>query len=135
MKVVYCGIVSMRYPMTIRGKVIQGSGRGRSLGTPTINVDPTSAPGDLQHGVYACFVTLDRTKMMGALHYGPRPVFHDSLSLEVHILDAMITEVPPSIEIEIIGRIRDIRHFASKEELFLRIQTDITEVRGMLQGA
>lgn len=121
--------------MTIRGRVIEGSGRGRSLGTPTINVDPKSAPVDLQHGVYACFVTLDRKQTMGALHYGPRPVFNDSLSLEVHVLDTVIVAVPPSVEIQVIGRIRDVKHFASREELLLQIQTDIGQARGMLQDA
>lgn len=125
----------MDYPITVLGRVIEGSKRGRNIGMPTINVDPSGAPKNLQHGVYACFVILDHTKLMGALHYGLRPVFNDSLSLEVHVLDTVIKTVPPSIKIQIIGRIRDVTHFPSKEQLLLQIQKDITEVRGMLQSA
>lgn len=125
----------MHYPIKILGTVITGSGRGRTLGTPTINIDPACAGQELQSGVYASFVTIEGKRLMGALHYGLRPVFKDSLSLEVHVLDRVITAVPASVEIDVIGRIRDVQNFASKEELMDRIQEDITVVRGMLRSA
>ncbi len=71
---------------------------------------------------------------MGAMHYGPRPVFKDSVSLEVHVLDAHLASVPSSIDVEIIGRIRDVENFESPEALTLRIRKDIQEARGMLSA-
>ena len=72
---------------------------------------------------------------MGAMHYGPRPVFADSVSFEIHLLDVVPKERPENVDIAIVGKIRDIKHFPSPEALKTAIEHDIREVRAMLSHA
>lgn len=111
---------------------IRGSSRGKKLGIPTINVDPSSAPKELQHGIYACWITIGTKQYGGAMHYGPRPVFQDVDSLEVHVLDATIDEVPRTVTIKVVARIRDVQDFPCATALMERIAEDMKEARAIL---
>lgn len=123
-------------PLSIKNAaVVGGRGRGKTIGIPTINIDPANAPEELKCGIYACFVTINGTKFKGAMHYGPRPVFKDTETLEIHILDAAPADIPATVDIDIIGRIRDVEDFATPEALTERIQGDIAEARAMLEQA
>ena len=125
----------MNLPLTIHSaKVVSGAGRGRKLGIPTINVDPSCAPEELSQGIYACFAVVGDKKYMGAMHYGPRPVFHDSFSLEVHIIDAVLETVPETIDLSIVSYIRDVQDFPTTEALLARIEKDIHETRAILHS-
>ncbi len=112
--------------------IVHGRGRGKGLGVPTINIDLSVVPEDLAYGIYACRITLNEKTYMGAMHYGSRPVFKDSVAFEVHIIDATVTEIPEIADIEIVGYIREIEDFPTPAELVKRIQQDIVEARGML---
>jgi riboflavin kinase/FMN adenylyltransferase len=114
--------------------VVSGRNRGRRIGIPTINIKLDDIPRSLQHGIYACRVRVAGTTYNGALHYGPRPVFNDTETLEVHIIDSVIHAVPHTIDIEIIGFIREVADFHSTEALLKRIQEDVTIARGMLHS-
>ncbi len=114
--------------------VISGRGRGKGLGIPTINIDLAAVPSDVPHGIYACKITLGDTTYMGAMHYGPRPVFRDGVAFEVHILDETVEDIPDTVDIEIIGFIRAIADFPSPEAMMKRIERDIEEARGMLSA-
>lgn len=113
-------------------KTIPGRGRGRGLGVPTINIDLSAVPENLLHGIYACRITLDGKTYLGAMHYGPRPVFKDTEAFEVHIIDEAVESVPATATIEIVGYIREIADFESPEALVQRIEKDIFDARGML---
>lgn len=116
--------------MKITGKIIHGAGRGRALGFPTINLD--SAPADLSFGVYAAWVTLSDKRFLGAVNYGPQPTFSGKNPiLEVFILDFPSGEdwYGKNVTVEIVKKIREIKKFASVEELKLQIQRDVEEIR------
>lgn len=113
-------------------RTVRGAGRGRGLKVPTINMDLSDAPKSLEHGIYVCRVGLDGKSYDGALHYGPRLVFNDSESLEVHVLDSHIDDVPERIDIVILARIRDVRDFPDAEALKAAIADDIRITRGIL---
>src|SRR5258705_182875 len=74
----------------IRGTVVRGAGRGRTIGVPTLNLespDPSKLlPPD---GVYAARVVLkDGRTFGGMMNQGPRPTFgEDARALEVHLFD------------------------------------------------
>ena len=119
-------------PLRFTAHVITGSGRGKTLKVPTINVDLADVPRELQEGIYACWVTIEEKHLPGALHYGPRPVFGDTQSCEVHVIDGSMDRVEDTVVIEIVGRVRDVRDFPSQEALLEEIQRDITTVRGIL---
>ncbi|MSR67524.1 hypothetical protein EXS65_01710 [Candidatus Peribacteria bacterium] len=112
--------------------VIAGRSRGRRIGTPTINVDVSCAPKSMRHGIYACFILIHRKQYRGAMHYGPRPVFKDTETLEVHVLDAVINQPPKTVDIIVVGRIRDVRDFRDAEALQRAISEDIVQTRAML---
>lgn len=123
-------------PVLIRSaKVIPGRGRGKIMGIPTINLEPEAAPPTLKPGIYAAHATIAGKTYMGALHYGPRPAFRDTRSLEVHIIDGTPPENLESLDLEIIGWIREIADFPSIDALIKCIQEDIEIARGMLSGA
>ena len=122
-----------------RAAVVPGSKRGRHLGTPTLNLDLHDVPKQMDEGVYACWVqTMDndagkQLPLAAALHYGPRPVFNDTRSCEVHVLDAIIDVPPASVEVIIAQRLRDVQDFESAEALQHQIADDITQARAILQ--
>jgi riboflavin kinase / FMN adenylyltransferase len=120
-------------PIILHGvRIITGRGRGKNLGIPTINIDLAAAPPELVNGIYACWITLSGKKYRGAMHYGPRPVFKDTDTFEVHIIDETVDSVPETADLEIVGYIRAVQDFETPEALVERIQKDIEEARGML---
>lgn len=115
-----------------KAKVIRGRGRGKDIGFPTINIDLASIPTALAHGIYACRMRLGGTSYNGAIHYGPRPVFKDTVTFEVHIIGESVHTVPNTADITVVGFIRNIADFESTEALVKQIKKDIEEARGML---
>ncbi len=124
----------MTFAQITAAKVVSGSARGRRIGTPTINIDPAQAPKELRHGIYACRISIAGKRYMGAMHYGLRPVFKDTETLEVHVLDATIERAPETVNIEIVGKIRNVKDFPGPEQLKEAIGQDIEAVRAMLRS-
>lgn len=125
--------LSMKY-LPFTATVIKGSGRGKGMGIPTINLSLSDVPKDMQEGIYAAFVIMDGHKLKSALHYGPRPVHKDVPSLEVHLIDDMISDVPKQMEIHVITRLRDVRDFPSEQALVAQILEDIAQTRAILNA-
>lgn len=109
-----------------------GAGRGKEIGAPTINMRLEDVPADMQEGIYACWAHVDGRWIAGALHYGPRPVFKDTLSCEVHLLDVTVESLPERIDVQTVGYIRPVMDFPSPVELVARIQDDVAQTRAML---
>jgi riboflavin kinase/FMN adenylyltransferase len=106
--------------------IVSGSKRGRTLGFPTLNLRLNEIPSDLKHGIYACFVEFEDSERLSAvMHYGPRPSFADTVSCEVHVLDADIPTPPRRMEVTVQDRIRDVTDLPLREALMRRIQSDI----------
>lgn len=120
------------FPLSFSAHVINGSGRGRTLGTPTINVDLNDVPTELDEGIYAGWARLGDQWQKSAIHYGPRPVFKDTPSFEVHILGNPPESAPDILEICLIGRLRDVLNFPSTEALMEQIGRDVEESHAML---
>lgn len=111
---------------------ITGAGIGRTIGVPTININLSHVPPSLQYGVYACFITVEKQKFMGALHYGPRPAVKAGIALEVHVIDEVLAHFPSVISLTIIGKIREVQDFPSLEAMRKKIVKDVEIARGML---
>lgn len=113
-------------------RTVTGAGRGKDIGTPTINMNLADVPPDMPHGIYACWAKVDGRWIEGALHYGPRPVFKDNVSCEVYLLDVNVERLPERVEIRTAGYLRPIMDFPSPVELITQIQDDVTRTRAML---
>lgn len=118
--------------MSFSASVVSGSGRGKDLGTPTINLDPSSLEAIGREGIYAAWATLDGARMPAVMHAGPRPVFKDTPSVEVHLLCPPPQTIPDTLTVELVSYIREVRDFASIEELQREIGHDVASARATL---
>lgn len=122
---------------SLRGTVVQGEGRGRSIGFPTANLD-------VEHprkvvpavGVYAVRVVRDVTDghaLPGMMNIGFRPTFGDGeRTVEVHLLDFDGTLYGDVLRIEFVARMRDERRFTSKEKLVQQLSEDRSRCKQLL---
>lgn len=143
---------------TLSGIVIRGKGRGAALGFPTANLTLDSGQIQPPTGIFAGRIqlALPRPKShqprplrkgavvkqgprsyMAAIHIGPVPTFDETdttSSIEVHILDFDGDELyGQRLTVELIKKIRDIKKFASEEELKAAIAADCVAARQLLK--
>jgi riboflavin kinase/FMN adenylyltransferase len=124
-------------PYAIRGKVVRGAGRGRTIGIPTINLESPDArkllPPD---GVYAVRVRiLDAGSRLlgGMMNQGPRPTFGDQArTLEVHLFDFEGELYGETVDVEWVRRLRDVQAFPSREALVAQLERDRQAARATL---
>lgn len=121
----------------MRGPVVTGDKRGRTLGFPTANV--AIAPELLMpaDGIYAG--ELERratgTVLPAAIYVGSRPTFHGEGAmtvLEVHVLDWSGDLYGEDVAVRFWHRIRPDARFASVEELVHQLRLDCDEARALL---
>ena len=116
----------------VTGTVVQGDGRGRTIGFPTANIrldEPFVLP---MNGVYAVRCLFKDRREFGVMNIGVRPTFYDDLTeptLEVHLLDFAGDLYGENVRIEFLEFIRPERKFPDKEALVSQIEKDIEEAR------
>jgi riboflavin kinase/FMN adenylyltransferase len=118
----------------IGGTIVPGTGTGRRLGFPTINLRPlereTLVPAD---GVYLCRVDAIGRGFNAVLNIGHRPTFGgETRTIEAHLLDVQLAESPGSAVFRLIDRIRPERRFESPDALAAQIEKDVRAARVML---
>ena len=121
----------------IRGTVVRGAGRGRTIGIPTINLaspDPRKLlPPD---GVYAVEVRIlapDSKILGGMMNQGPRPTFGEQArTLEIHLFDFDGELYGETVNVEWVGRLRDVQAFSSREALVAQLERDRQAARATL---
>ena len=116
------------------GTIVPGTGTGRRLGFPTINLRPfereTLVPAD---GVYLCHVDAAGRTFDALLNIGHRPTFGgETRTIEAHLLDVELAESPPSAVFRLIDRLRPERRFESPSALASQIADDVATARKML---
>lgn len=121
-------------PYRVQGKVRRGSGRGKKLGFPTINL--TVPPEKLlpKEGVYAGWVKIPSGTFGAALYFGTRPTFHETEPVaEAYLLDfdEAIPEGTPATFL-LLDFLRPDRHFERPDELVLQMHQDVEAVRKIL---
>ncbi|MFL5327775.1 MAG: bifunctional riboflavin kinase/FAD synthetase [Gemmataceae bacterium] len=116
-------------PYRLRGRVVQGEHRGVGLGFPTANLVecPTVIPGD---GVYAGRAAAPEGTWLAAINIGPNPTFGENTrKVEAHLIDFNGDLYESELAIDFLSRLRDVKRFASKDELVAQLHKDIEEVR------
>jgi riboflavin kinase/FMN adenylyltransferase len=119
---------------SVSGRVIEGSGRGRTIGFPTLNLGPPPPRKLLPpEGVYAVRVQTPAGPVGGMMNLGPRPTFGDSAtSLEAHLFDISGDFYGAQVRIDFVARLRETRKFASAEQLSKQLAHDEREARSAL---
>lgn len=120
----------------LSGEVVSGTGTGRKLGFPTINLRPrvreTLVPAD---GVYVCRVDTLNRRFDAVLNIGHRPTFGgETRTIEAHLIDQNIERQPTEATFHIIDRIRPERRFPSGTALSEQIADDVAAARAALAG-
>lgn len=114
-------------PYRLRGVVVHGDKRGRTIGYPTANIHPENPKKIIpQNGVYVVNVLIGEETFKGMMNIGTRPTFvdDDRRTLEVNIFDFDSDLYGQTIEVQFIHRIRDELKFDSVEELIKAIDMD-----------
>lgn len=77
---------------------------------------------------------MDERRYAAAFHFGPIPTFSEETpSLEAHLIDAVIENVPEAVTFEFVAFLREIRRFPTAKELVAQIAEDVKNVRRTLQ--
>lgn len=121
-------------PYSLTGRVVPGAGRGRTLGAPTVNLEPPHArkllPPD---GVYAARVAWQGGVHGAMLNLGPRPTFGEhARSLESHLFDFDGDVYGEVVTVEFIRRLRDVTAFATADALRRQLEADRAEALAAL---
>jgi riboflavin kinase/FMN adenylyltransferase len=119
---------------SVSGRVVRGAGRGRRLGIPTLNLAPPDARKLLPpEGVYAARVGWRGERRGAMLNLGPRPTFGEAArTLEAHVFGFEGDLVGETVTIEFLRRLRDVRRFATVEDLQVQLGRDREAALGAL---
>ncbi|HEV7302102.1 MAG TPA: riboflavin biosynthesis protein RibF [Tepidisphaeraceae bacterium] len=115
-------------PYVLRGNVVKGFQRGRTIGVPTANLqcDGQMIPLD---GVYAGRCTIDGTTYPVALSIGTLPTFDGTgRQIEGHLIGFTGDLYDRTIDLEIVDWLRDQTKFNGVDALKAQLARDIAEV-------
>ncbi len=121
-------------PYAIRGKVVTGDQRGRSLGYPTANLKLLGTHMAIPaFGVYAGFVKVGEKRYDAMINVGDNPTFaNQETRLEVHLFDFSGDLYGQEIRVELLLRIRGEKKFSSLDKLKEQLQEDDKMIRKIL---
>ncbi len=119
-------------PYALRGEVVPGDARGRTIGVPTANLAPPPQKLLPARGVYACRALVEGIPFRAATNIGLRPTFDGAAArpiVEAHLLDFRGDLYGREIEVQFLQRIRGEKRFASVHNLVEQIHRDLALVR------
>ncbi len=126
------------YDLSVEGVVTKGLSRGRTLGYPTANVNPSVADQLIPvNGVYCVSVVVDGMEYPGICNIGYRPTFGstDNKTIEVHLLaDELPDLYEKKIQVQFKNYIRQEIKFETIELLKNQIQNDIKFCEKLVNG-
>jgi len=114
----------------VRGPVVKGDQRGRTIGFPTANVavwDELLLPAN---GVYATYIWIGEARHLAATNVGVRPTVNGmKLTVEAHILDFDADIYGEDVRLEFVRRVRPEMKFAGLDALKAQIAADVERVK------
>ena len=118
-------------PFQMRGTVVGGDERGRTLGFPTANLVPESALTVPGHGVYACRAQVGGENRLAAVNVGVRPTFHTGrgLLVEAYLLDYEGDLYGRELRLDFLERLRGERRFETVDALVEQMHRDVDDAR------
>jgi riboflavin kinase/FMN adenylyltransferase len=127
-------------PFQLRGEVVHGDARGRTLGYPTANLVPDPAYVVPGHGVYACRARVvgpdAELELPAAVNVGVRPQFVTGRGelVEAYLLDFAGDLYGQELRLDFLRRLRGERRFDSVDALVEQMGRDVDEARVVADG-
>jgi riboflavin kinase/FMN adenylyltransferase len=126
-------------PFQVRGEVVHGDKRGRTLGFPTANLVPDPRYVTPGHGVYACRALVEppgpdaELWLPAAVNVGVRPQFVTGRGelIEAYLLDFEGDIYGRMLRIEFLQRLRGERRFESVDALVEQMGRDVEAARAL----
>lgn len=117
-------------PFNLRGPVVHGAHRGRSIGFPTANIAVAPDLAIPAFGVYVTRAYVGEARYDAVTNIGRRPTFDDGPpSVEPHILDFDGDLYGRELRIELLARLRGEQKFSGVDELLPQIRADVQAAR------
>ncbi len=116
----------------LSGKVVEGERRGRTIGVPTANLDPSIAVGRAipGAGVYAGYALTGEQTHPAAISVGQKPTFQGrSLAIEAHLLDFSGELYGRPLTLRFTRWLRDQQAFPGVDALKAQLHRDIAQAR------
>ncbi|WP_379151454.1 bifunctional riboflavin kinase/FAD synthetase [Paenibacillus sp. sgz5001063] len=120
----------------LRGTVVHGEKRGRTIGFPTANVQLDERYVIPAKGVYAVRVFYKDEVLHGVMNVGVKPTFHEGVtapSFEVHLFDFAGDIYGQELMVELVSFIRPERKFESIGALIAQIGEDAGTAKSLLE--
>jgi riboflavin kinase/FMN adenylyltransferase len=124
-------------PFQLRGEVVHGDKRGRTLGFPTANLIPEARYLTPGHGVYAARAMLvgpdPELVLPAAVNIGVRPQFVTGRGelIEAYLLDFEGDIYGQTLRIDFLERLRGEKRFDSVEALVEQMGRDVEQARAI----
>ncbi len=116
---------------SIRGTVVHGDHRGKTIGFPTANIQPSDTYQLPQTGVYAVRMQVNGEWYEGVCNVGYKPTFNevnpDLQTVEIHLFSFDASIYGEDVKVEWCHHIRQEKRFSSIDELKGQIAKDIEE--------
>jgi riboflavin kinase/FMN adenylyltransferase len=124
-------------PFQLRGPVMHGDERGRTLGFPTANLVPDNALVYPSNGVYACRAAVEEAGewrwWAAAVNVGVRPTFKTGrgVLVEAYLLDYDGDLYDRELRLAFLNRLRGERRFDTVEALVEQMHRDVEDARAL----
>lgn len=128
----------MGHPYRLRGPVVRGDQRGRTIGYPTANLDYSEDKLIPSNGIYACWAKLGSERFKAAVNIGVNPTFtpdKKSVNVEAYLLEFDREIYGETLELEFVSRLRDELKFSSVDALVEQIRRDVEKTSEILGTA
>lgn len=116
----------------IKGVVVHGDKRGRTIGFPTANIQVAKPYLVGKNGVYGVRMTVDGQSYFGVMNVGIKPTFElekKEKSLEVHVFDFHDEIYGKEVHVELLFFLRDEQKFSGVDALIAQIQKDVATAK------
>jgi riboflavin kinase/FMN adenylyltransferase len=121
-------------PFSLRGVVVVGDRRGRTIGFPTANMalDPRHVlPAD---GVYVCRAAVGHRRYGAVTNVGLRPTFAGAhRTVEAYLLDFVDEIYGDTLQLDVLHRLRGEQKFGGIAALVAQITADVAAARKWLK--
>lgn len=120
-------------PPVYSSETIPGSGRGKKMGFPTVNLRLDERLVIPEEGIYAGMYKLKGKTGKTAVYIGRRPTFgEEKLSMEAYLLGEELEERPERLTVGLVERIRPDKKFSGEEELKKWMEKDVEKVESLV---